>query len=626
MSYINNLDDIKITLLEASDYTDSLVLRTDGRQCFMSDLVPLTGGDVRDYSGTVEPYGCETLTKTKNGTSVTTYNNYKCEIDTWSPNFDWYAIRPVIEFPPELFKEITKHKRLKKTKHGFSLYEVSLGEWPMDAVWFKKGKLNNCLEELEYILNESLGEDGDERLENTKLKSTHEDYPFKSEGYGEWVPYNRISVYEYKGNKYIRIKAKTYKGKSVRLLHKKFLDGEYVWIKIRSLDWLVDEENNRLICEYNLISGMPLVTSSYYYDGDFESTNLYRYLRDAMLPSILQSVDLEKYRKVTQKVEKVEEVKKEEEVKQEEPTLNDKNIRIAAIVSEISSYKDYYLGKDNIQDRVNSLVSKYNRDIRTSSKRQNSSTLKVGFKNIDLLYSELMMNLENVLLELKTDYEIGKPYFEMIDTLEGKTENDLSKIISDIREVINNPFLEKESEELNTELTESINKYIVFCKAALELRRDHANKITYDALENTFRGELQIYINKLCTLVEKRDIINEFVEGVKNILNEQYIETKNVRVKYLLDIIKEVCTSVKVQGNASDKRKLKQLLDFHVDYSQDILTILKELNDIVKKVYAIELEINERKGNEVIVDDSTIVVDINSLFEGSNNMQREMKP
>ena len=43
-------------------------------------------------------------------------------------------------------------------------------------------------------------------------------------------------------------------------------------------------------------------------------------------------------------------------------------------------------------------------------------------------------------------------------------------------------------------------------------------------------------------------------------------------------------------------------------------------------MYAIELEINERKGNEVIVDDSTIVVDINSLFEGNNNIQREMKP
>ena len=104
------------------------------------------------------------------------------------------------------------------------------------------------------------------------------------------------------------------------------------------------------------------------------------------------------------------------------------------------------------------------------------------------------------------------------------------------------------------------------------------------------------------------------MNGVKNIINNHYVETKNVRAKYLLDVIKEVADVIRIEGTNSDLDKLKEIVKFKIDYTKDTLSILRELSTVIKLAFDLEFEITERRVANERFNSSIVRVDLNDYL------------
>ena len=96
--------------------------------------------------------------------------------------------------------------------------------------------------------------------------------------------------YEYEGKKYIRYKANSSKDRLERfVLHnrEKYANGDYVWVEVSPIIWLVDLSNKILVTKRGLLSGIPFSDEPYY--GDFEKTRMYRFLNDYFAKDIVPS-------------------------------------------------------------------------------------------------------------------------------------------------------------------------------------------------------------------------------------------------------------------------------------------------------------------------------------------------
>ena len=130
-------------------------------------------------------------------------------------------------------------------------------------------------------------------LHSGNLKKTGRNYTFDSR-----APYDKDSKfdpityneYEYQGKKYIRIKANT--GVAQLSNGEKYHNGEYVWVEVSPVRWLIDERKGILVSKKALVSGIRYLSKDENYKGDFKRTEMYEYLNNYMLKDLFQSISL----------------------------------------------------------------------------------------------------------------------------------------------------------------------------------------------------------------------------------------------------------------------------------------------------------------------------------------------
>lgn len=183
------------------------------------------------------------------------------------------AVRPVLPISA-IFSQIYQSR-----VSGYNrTEEVELGEYPQWAVSLEM----QCLLEKIY--------------ETGKLNKTGGSYTFDSVKYaGLNIGFNPVTYdeYEYQGKKYIRIRANfKYKGIKFKLSNGAcYRDGDYVWVEVSPIKWLIDEQTHTLISKYGLVSGIRFLDRDQEYHGDFEKTEMYEYLNKYMIKDLFQNVN-----------------------------------------------------------------------------------------------------------------------------------------------------------------------------------------------------------------------------------------------------------------------------------------------------------------------------------------------
>ena len=567
------------------------VLRRYGTQVETTDFC-LANGAYCDRGKKRIPIYDETRTFTKS------CDDYRKEVITRDSKHDYYitvkpwqtdsCIRPVLRLSPEMFDFITRKK-----------FQLADG---VDAVNFG-----------EYVDNV------------TKDKTKNLEKLYKGRGYGDhnqvfWFnikageyekkeienKYCCTSVYKYEGKKYTRFhmffnRAETthfdFDGSlKFRLSNGKVYDLiEHGWFEIHPVTWLIDYKTKSLICTKNLISGIQFDDKDDY-EGDFENTAMYRFLNDYMLPDLIAEESFEKGKK---------------------------NPEIEELFEEIAKYKVYYLGNDDIVARVTSMFDDYNKKVNELSKGLTDTSIKLslGKNDIDTLNDQIVDKLNGIIEELKKDYEKGKPYYDMIEILNGEKDHELKELLDGIKTILDNPMLGNDKEWLLNDFNEIISKNIKRSEDGILEVKQGKECVPFKTLELQLRHDLHYFLIKLFTIVEKKDVVNEIMNGVQAILEDKYAETKNQRAKFLLDLIYEVSSIIRERGNEEDFSRLKELLSFNIDYSQDIASIMKELNEIFTRVYRVELDVKARTNTIISFNESVIDVDMSLLLKDKKNKE-----
>ena len=201
------------------------------------------------------------------------------------------AVRPALQ-SSVIFSQIFPNRM-----NGYNgTEEVEFGEYPQNAA---NSRMQNILES-EY---------------NRGMNKTGRSYTFDSVKYNDYDTGFKPVTYEeykYQGKKYIRIKAKSdFYGNKFKLSNGAcYRNGDYVWVEVAPVKWLIDDENKQLISKYGLVSGIRFLDRKINYKGDFDRTEMKEYLDKYMVKDLFQSVDFEHLQDMEYSIDKSENIKK----------------------------------------------------------------------------------------------------------------------------------------------------------------------------------------------------------------------------------------------------------------------------------------------------------------------------
>ncbi len=219
------------------------------------------------------------------------------------------AVRPVLQ-SSVIFSQISPNR-----VRGYNgTEEVEYGEYPQNAA---DSRMQNILES-EY---------------NGGMNKTGRSYTFDSVKYDAYdtgfkpVTYEE---YEYQGKKYIRIKANpNFGGSKFKLSNGvEYRKGDYVWVEVSPVKWLIDDRTGILISKKGLVSGIRFLDTIY--KGDFDRTEMKEYLDRYMLRDLTQTVTFTRVQNMTPE----EKAKFEEEQKQAERKRNPYGLKFGQVSEE----------------------------------------------------------------------------------------------------------------------------------------------------------------------------------------------------------------------------------------------------------------------------------------------------
>ena len=257
-----------------SSKTQLEVMRKYGTKAAITDLCILTGGYVcndfdynieEDKSLTGRVGWCWTKTADSDGdvyaTSQYSSGGYAiCERRNGT-------IRPVLQ-SSKIFSQIYQNrvKGFRQTE------EVEYGEYPQNAADSKMQDILN----LEYLRG---------------LKKTGRSYTFDSVKYNAFdKAFNPVTYeeYEYNGKGYICVKANSdFDGVFFKLSNGvEYSDGDFVWVEVSPVKWLIDYETRTLVSKKGLVSGIRMCAHKY--DGLFVKTEMKEYLDRYMIHDLTQ--------------------------------------------------------------------------------------------------------------------------------------------------------------------------------------------------------------------------------------------------------------------------------------------------------------------------------------------------
>ena len=151
--------------------------------------------------------------------------------------------------------------------------EIEYGEYPQ---WIVTDELSNQLESMYQI---------------GSIKITGKKYTTDSVKYDEYsTKFNPRShdEYELNGKKYIRFVA-DYNCKGEELSNgKTIVEGDAYWVEVSPIKWFVDNKTDIALSKNIIFSGVQFNNEASY-DGDFEATNIYRFLDETFSKEIAPS-------------------------------------------------------------------------------------------------------------------------------------------------------------------------------------------------------------------------------------------------------------------------------------------------------------------------------------------------
>ena len=218
---------------------------------------------------------------------------------------------------PALHSSVIFSKIFPNRVRGYNgTEEVEYGEYPQNAA---DSRMQNILES-EY---------------NRGMNKTGRSYTFDSVKYDDYdtgfkpVTYEE---YEYQGKEYIRIKANSDFGGDKFMLSNgvEYWHGDYVWVEVSPVKWLIDDRTGILISKKGLVSGIRFLDRRTNYKGDFDRTEMKEYLDRYMLRDLTQTVTFTRVQNMTPE----EKTQFEEEQKQAERRRNPYGLKFGQVSEE----------------------------------------------------------------------------------------------------------------------------------------------------------------------------------------------------------------------------------------------------------------------------------------------------
>ena len=237
-------------------------------QAYMSDFAIMLGGFIdSEYKYNIKKLGNYWI----NTDSIDEFNyavNSKGNISHKIINKRTIGIRPILSFSQ--IKDNINNYKINED----GIIEIEYGEYPQHAV-------DNILqEELEKLYQDNI------------LNKTWKTYTTDSRKYSEYnngfLPLEHIE-YCYNNKKYIRVKSNfcftTRKGHLSN--GEMYNNGEYIWVEVEPIKWLVDEENDIALSKDILIAGIQF-NNDIQYIGNFQDSNIYKFLNTYFKKDIIE--------------------------------------------------------------------------------------------------------------------------------------------------------------------------------------------------------------------------------------------------------------------------------------------------------------------------------------------------
>lgn len=295
------------------------VLEKYGTRSAITDLVILTGGYCEDSCSYMAPDDNSlkgrtgwVYTRSSDGDGYVRGVN---EVGSWYGKYRYIrygAVRPAL-LSSFIFSQISPNR-----VRGYNgTEEVEYGEYPQYAP----------------------DSDVQRRLENEyqrgNLRQTGRDYTFDKTEYDDYSQYFQPVTYEeydYNGKKYIRIRANSdYGSNSFKLSNgESYRNGDYVWVEVSPVKWLVDDKTQTLVSKRGLLAGIRFHTDDKSYNGDFSTTDMKEYLDKHMLRDLTQTATFTRVEDMTPEEKK----EYEEEQKRAEKRRNPYGLNFGQVSEE----------------------------------------------------------------------------------------------------------------------------------------------------------------------------------------------------------------------------------------------------------------------------------------------------
>ena len=136
--------------------------------------------------------------------------------------------------------------------------------------------------------------------------------------------------YEYQEKRYIRIRVNSNFGRNKLSNGVRYRDGDYVWVEVSPVKWLIDDRTGILVSKLGLVSGIRFLDKNHNYKGDFSRTEMKKYLDRYMIRDLTQTATFTRVQNMTPE----EKAQYEDERKQAEKRRNPYGLKFGQVSEE----------------------------------------------------------------------------------------------------------------------------------------------------------------------------------------------------------------------------------------------------------------------------------------------------
>lgn len=298
------MEEIKLDLITKEMLDKSIIFEEFGTRTCVTDFTLLLGKSSVVFSDGTRYSSWVTKSKGKKSSSILNVSEFASFIyGNSNINDENIGIRPIVKY--SLIKDLVKVEDLVDDDLSTVLY----GNYPSTTVDLE---LNNLLEE---------------HYKNNELVKTGMRYEVPVSNYN----YDKLTLdtifydeYEYDNRKFIRFESdNSYTLNNLVKVEK----GQILYIEVEPVRWIVDKNLDFAITEKVITAGIPFSKNKHYF-GNFEKTNMYKFLNEILLKDIKPSKEYQTSINIDEKIDALIRISgNKKEIIDFLKKLNDNNIK-----------------------------------------------------------------------------------------------------------------------------------------------------------------------------------------------------------------------------------------------------------------------------------------------------------